>query len=147
MWLLRMELGGWWERGEKSYTCHDTCGEISFGFPPNMELFINNSKGFFLDIPPTCRCICFEWIKWIIYLCKWGYLYSPSSCACQRSDIISRRFLGAFFPEAWASLEFLVSIWKELRSRIWLISILHFLETLSVAYEEWDGETDDNLHL
>ena len=87
-----------------------------------MELFINNSKGFFLDIPPMCRCICFEWIKWIIYLCKWGYLYSPSSCACQRSDIISRRFLGAFFPEAWASLEFLVSIWKAFRSRIWLIS-------------------------
>lgn len=43
--------GGGGEKGEKNHTHAILCvGEISSEFPPNMELFRNNSKGFFLDV-------------------------------------------------------------------------------------------------
>lgn len=122
------------------YTPWYTWGDSS-GLPPNMELFWNNSEGFFLDIPPAYRCMCFEWTQWIIYLCKWGvwglFVFLHSSGACQFSDIISRRFLDAFFPEDWSGPEFLISIWRAFSSRIWLMIISHFLEALSIAYEKW----------
>lgn len=62
-------------------------------------------------------------------------LHSPSTC--QFSDIISRRFLDAFFPEEWSGPEFLISLWRAFRSRIWLMIILHFLEAFSIVYEKW----------
>lgn len=66
-----------------------------------------------------------------------NFLHSPRGCACQLSDIISRRFLSAFFLEAWAGLKSLMSMWKAFGNRIWLMSILHFLEIPSITYEKW----------
>lgn len=72
MWLLRMGVG---ERKGRNimHMPWYTWGDFIW-ISPNVELFINNPKGFFLDIPPMYRCICFEWI---IYLCKGVFCIVP----------------------------------------------------------------------
>lgn len=83
------------------------------------------------------------WMDWI-YLHKWVFLHRPQRWACQLSVIISRRFLDAFFPEAWVNPELLISTWKAFGSRVWLISILHFLEMLQLVTKIGDWETNGN---